>query len=107
MNVIKDITVGEVALIQIITGEVVMGKVQSLDDGVNLEKPMSLIMNPMQGGIGMIPHMAVYLGKELEEITIKESHVVYSTTEFMDDFKAKYQEYLTGIIAPTSADIIQ
>ncbi len=95
----------EVILIQLVTGDVVMGKVEiDSEDGIELLKPMSLIMNPMQGGIGMIPFMAVYLGREKDSHFFKKAHIVSIEHDFMQDFKDKYEEYLTGVITPEIVD---
>jgi len=93
--------IDETILLQLVTGDVVMGLVQAEDeDTIELKKPMSLIMNPMQGGIGMIPYMAVYLGKEKTEQIFNRKHIINIEDDFMQDFKDKYREYLTGIITP-------
>lgn len=97
--------VDEVVLLQLVTGDVVMGQVENdSEDGMEILKPMSLIMNPMQGGIGMIPYLAVYLGKEKDAHFFKQSHIMNIETDFMQDFKDKYQEYLTGVITPEIVD---
>ena len=89
----------EIVLLQLVTGDVVMGKVEiDSEDGMELLKPMSLIMNPMQGGIGMIPYMAVYLGREKESHFFKKEHIVGLEHDFMEDFKIKYDEYLRNIV---------
>jgi hypothetical protein len=88
----------EIVMLQLISGDVVMGKVKiDVEDGIELTKPMSLVMNPMQGGIGMIPYLAVYLGKEKESHFFKKSHIMTIESDFMEEFKVKYDDYLNNI----------
>ncbi len=89
----------EIKLFKLVSGDVVLGKMDLEDlnkEEVIVDKPMQLMLDPTQGGIGMIPYNALYSQIEPEELPFKVEHImefipVHST--FEDD----YIKQTTGI----------
>jgi len=71
-------TAAELEMIKLVTGEVVLGELIGINDGITLKKPMTLILDPMQGGIGMMPYDAVYTQEESEEHTYSDNHIMHN-----------------------------
>ncbi len=89
----------ELRLFKLVSGDVVLGKLDPEDlnkEEVTVSKPMQLMLDPAQGGIGMIPYNALYSQQEPEEWTFKVSHIM----EFIpvhESFKDAYVRQTTGI----------
>ena len=83
-------------MIKIVTGEVIMGKQLPSEDGVLIEKPFALIMDPMQGGVGMMPYNAIYTQSEPEKAIFKEEHIV-ERIDIHETFEEAYIKQTTGI----------
>jgi len=64
-------------MIKLVTGEVVLGELLGNKDGITLKKPMTLMLDPMQGGIGMMPYDAIYTQEETEEHTYDYVHIMH------------------------------
>jgi len=96
----------ELAYVKMVTGDYVIGEVTHDDEAsVTLKKPVSIIFDPMQGGLGFMPYDAMYVMKELEEISIKKEFIIH---EFKGDLipkelEDKYIEFCSGIITPEQA----
>ncbi len=89
-------TVGTVML-KLVTGEVVMGKLkEDRGDCITLLKPMTLMLDPMQGGVGMIPYDAVYTQEEPEEVTWRADVIVHDM-KVHPSFEEAYIKQTTGI----------
>ncbi len=89
----------KVEMIKLVDGDVVLGKLD-LDDlkneTITIEKPMQLMLDPTQGGVGMIPFNAVYTQQELETCTIRSIDVMYPMSVH-ETFKEAYLKQTTGI----------
>ena len=89
------------AYVKMVTGDYVIGEVTHDDEtSLTLKKPVSIIFDPMQGGLGFMPYDAMYVMKELEEINIKKDFIIH---EFKGDLipkelEDKYTEFCSGII---------
>lgn len=93
-----------IKLFKIITGEVILGEVTDKETIYYIKKPVELRFEPMLGGLSFLPYMAVYLGKELDEISIKKDFIVheFERDDIPVELEAKYREYISGIITPTT-----
>jgi len=88
----------KVVVLSLVNNEVVLGRVIAEDDDViELVKPMQLILDPMSGGIGMIPYHAIYRGKDYQEKTFQKKFIMDIIDDCNEEFKEKYSEYVTGI----------
>ncbi len=89
----------EIKLFKLVSGDVVLGKLDPEDLNKKefmVEKPMQLMLDPAQGGIGMIPYNALYSQQEPEEHSFKVEHVM----EFIpvhESFEEAYIKQTTGI----------
>jgi hypothetical protein len=91
----------ELAYVKIISGEYVLGKVEHQDENtIVLKKPISVIFDPMQGGLGFMPYDAMYLMKETPEIIFNKDQLihVFEGDNIPVELKDKYVEFDTGII---------
>jgi len=97
----------EIKMIKLVTGEVVMGRLKERGETFwTFEKPMTLMLDPMQGGVGMIPYDAIYTQEEKEEMTWDKSHVVHDM-KVHPQFEEAYIKQTTGIeTAPTQELIV-
>ena len=87
----------EIVMLKLVTGETVMGKSScSVDGNVTIERPFILMLDPMQGGIGMMPYDIHFTEKEIPEITIREEHILHYI-DCSDQFKDAYIKQTTGI----------
>jgi len=87
----------QVIMIKLATGEVVMGKLkEDTDTEITLEKPMTLMLNPMQGSVGMIPYDVIYTQEEPEEMTWIKNHVIHGM-KVHSQFEEAYIKETTGI----------
>ena len=87
----------EIVMSKLITGEVVMGKSRGdVDHKVTIERPFILMLDPMQGGIGMMPYDIHFTEKEISEITIREEHILHYI-DCSDQFKKAYIKQTIGI----------
>jgi hypothetical protein len=91
----------ELAYVKVISGEYVLGKVEHQDENtIVLKKPISVIFDPMQGGLGFMPYDAMYLMKEVPEIIFSKDKLihVFEGDNIPTELKDKYIEFDTGII---------
>jgi len=88
----------EMKMIKLVTGEVVIGKEINLsDDGLlTLGRPMTLMLDPMQGGVGMIPYDAIYTQEECEEHSWEDQHIMHDL-KIHESFVDAYIKQTTGI----------
>ncbi len=89
-------------MIKLVTGEVVLGKA---DDSVSKEeitllKPMTMMLDPMQGGVGMIPYDAIYTQEEPETITFSRLHIIDAGMAIHPSFEDAYLKQTTGLETP-------
>ena len=96
----------EITMIKLVTGEVVMGKLkEETDETITLEKPMTLMLDPMQGGVGMIPYDAIYTQEEKEEMIWNKSHVVHDM-KVHPQFEEAYIKQTSGIETAPAKELI-
>ena len=94
----------EIRLFKLVSGDVVLGKLDPLDltnEEIVVEKPMQLMLDPTQGGIGMIPYNALYSQVEPEEATFKIEHVM----EFIPVHASFEEAYITQTTKPEIPEI--
>jgi len=89
--------------LKLITGQYVIGDVKNEnEETVILKKPVSLEFNPMAGGLSFIPYDAFYLGKEIEELEIKKSHIMHDFDDIPKEIADNYVKFKSGIdLSPT------
>lgn len=83
-------------MIKLVTGEVVLGdKVGDMLDEVTLTRPMTMMLDPMQGGVGMIPYDAIYTQEEQASKTFKYEHIIDHDMKIHETFENAYIEQLS------------
>ncbi len=88
-------------MFKLVSGDVVLGKgdlgnLGDLSKEITIEKPMQLMLDPTQGGIGMMPFEALYVQKELESHTFRTIDIMYEL-EVHESFEEAYVRQTTGI----------
>lgn len=87
----------EIVMIKLVSGEVVMGrKGEETSQELKIEKPMVLMLDPVQGGIGMMPYDIHFSQKELESLTVNKDHILH-TIDYAKDFEDAYIKQTSGI----------
>ena len=94
-----------IKMLQLITGDVVLGEVSYNGDEVTIKKPMQIMIDPMQG-VGMVPYLVMYTNKEMSEAIFDKKHIVQIMDDFAEEFKNKYIEYSTGIKTEPKLEIL-
>ena len=96
----------KIIMIKLVSGDVVLGKgnVDELNgENITIDKPMQLMLDPTQGGVGMIPYDAVFTQTESDSQTFRSIDVMH-LMEVHETFKEAYIKQTTGI--ETSAPAI-
>ncbi len=86
-------------MIKLVTGDVVLGKGDLEDlnkEEITIEKPMQLMLDPTQGGVGMIPYDAIFCQSEPDSQTFKSEHVIHPMPVH-STFEDAYIKQTTGI----------
>ncbi len=90
----------ETIMFKLVSGDVVMGKGDlskiETDEKFIVEKPMQLMLDPTQGGVGMIPYDAIFSQSEIDSQEFRTKDVMH-TVEIHDSFKEAYLKQTTGI----------
>jgi hypothetical protein len=87
----------ELIMLKLVNGEVVMGKnLDETDTHYFIGKPVVLMMDPIQQGIGMIPLDIMYTGKEVETQIIEKHFVMYELP-VQKEFEEGYIKQTSGI----------
>jgi hypothetical protein len=95
-----------IVMLKLVTGEVVMGKLkEESGETTTLLKPMTLMLDPMQGGVGMIPYDAIYTQEEPEEVTWREDVIVHEM-KVHPQFEEAYIKQITGIETEPAKELI-
>ena len=96
----------ELRMIKLVTGEVVIGKELEavVGEGLRLAKPMTLMLDPMQGGVGMIPYDAIYTQVECEKYSWKTEHIIDPEMPIHESFEEAYIKQTTGIELDAGAE---
>ena len=90
---IQHIKVGQVYTLKIFSGEEVVAKVESVEDGwLELSDPVSLA--PSQTGMALVP--SVFSANATENVRLNSNSVSFVATT-ADEVKDKYREASTGI----------
>jgi len=91
--------------LKLVTGEYVIG--QEIDG--KIKKPVSIVFDPMQGGLGFMPYDAVYLMTEVQEISFKDEVIMHKFTgnEIPKEIVDKYREFVTGLVGTPEAGVAQ
>jgi len=95
----------EIKMYKMVTGEVVMGNLkEKTEESLTLTKPVTLMLDPMQGGVGMIPYDAIYTQEEPQDFTWDTKFIMHEM-KVQTQFEDAYLKQVTGIETP-SKDII-
>ncbi len=90
----------EIGMVKLVSGDVIMGRmdlIEMVNDGVlTIEKPMQLMLDPTQGGVGMMPYDAIFTQEEPEEKTFQAEHVMHDMPVH-ETFEEAYIKQTTGI----------
>jgi hypothetical protein len=87
----------ELVMIKMISGEVVMGRRDVVtNENYTIGKPVTLMFDPMQQGVAMVPMDSLYTGQELPSVTIKAEHVLYELP-IQKEFEEGYIKHTSGI----------
>jgi hypothetical protein len=89
----------EIGIIKLVSGDVVMGRMdlaEMADGTLVVEKPMQLMLDPTQGGVGMIPYDAIFTQIEQDSVTFKAEHVMHDMPVH-ETFEEAYIKQTTGI----------
>jgi len=90
-----------IKMLQLVTGDVIIGNVVEEDNNLNIEKPLQVMVDPMQG-VGMVPYLTMFTNKEMNNVVISKDKVVVYIEEYDEVFTVKYLEHLTGVITPAN-----
>jgi len=89
----------EIVILKLVSGDVVMGRydLENSPEGKRrILKPMNLMLDPMQGGVGMMPYDAVFSQKEPEMMDFKEEHIMHEIPVH-SSFEEAYIKQTSGI----------
>ena len=87
----------EIKMFKLVTGDVIMGdSTEEIDGSFTIIKPVQLIMDPTQGGVGLMPYGAVFTQEEMDEINIKSEHIMHEF-KVSKPFEDSYINFKTGI----------
>jgi len=89
----------ELVILKLVSGDVVMGRYDeenSPEGKRRLLKPMNLMLDPMQGGVGMMPYDAVFSQEEPEFMDFKEEHIMHNI-KVHPTFEEAYVKQTSGI----------
>ena len=88
----------EFKMIKLITGEVVLGKLKEESNGdIVLDKPVTIILDPIQGGVGMVPYDAIYTQIEQEEKMFIKEQIFDNNMSIHSSFEEAYLKQTTGL----------
>ena len=86
-----------VVMFKLVTGEVVMGRViEENDTELKVGKPVTLTLDPIQQGVGMIPYDAIYTQEEPSEFTFEKKFIMHNL-KVHPDFEEAYIKHSTNI----------
>ncbi len=91
-----------VAMYKMVTGEVVIGRVEDesiTEDQITIERPLLLMLDPAQGGVGMIPYDAIYTQEEIKEFTFDTKNIIHEM-KVHPSFEEAYVKQTTKIETP-------
>jgi len=89
-------------IIQLVNGENIIGNVVDSDNDevITIHHPMSLMLDPMSGGLGMIPYLSLFTGALLEYKEFAKKHVitVLESDEISKEIVERYNEYKNQVL---------
>lgn len=98
----KNINETPIGIIQLVNSENIIGPVTTTPDetSVYIEHPMSLMLDPMSGGLGMMPYLAIYTGTLLDGKVIDKKHIVgiIEEADLTPEILEKYNEYSSQVL---------
>jgi len=89
------------AILQLVNSENIIGMISNtLDETITIEYPMSLMLDPMSGGLGMMPYLAIYTGTIQDEKIISKKHIlgILEEKDLTPEIAAKYFEYKEQVL---------
>ncbi len=94
-------TVEKTSIVQLVNNENIIGVVSNTDEtSITIEYPMSLMLDPMSGGLGMIPYLSIYTGTLTDVKTFYKKHIIdiLDSTEINKDIIEKYDDYKNQVL---------
>ncbi len=88
-----------VIMIKLVSGDVVLGKgnIEDLEtETIVIERPMQLMLDPTQGGVGMIPYDAIFTQAESDVQSFRSIDVMHPMSVH-ETFEEAYINQTTGI----------
>lgn len=93
-------------MIKLVTGEVVIGDIIDINDEIiTMSKPMLLMLDPTQGGVGMIPYDIIYTQQELESKVFKIMHIIEENMYIDKSFSDAYVDQISDKAAEVLPEI--
>jgi len=92
------------AIIQLSNSENIIGPISYSthpdEDSITVEYPMSLMLDPMSGGLGMMPYLAIYTGTLSDSKTFSKKHIVNVVEEddLTPEIVEKYNDYKKQVL---------
>jgi len=89
------------AILQLVNSENIIGMISNtLDDTIIIDYPMSLMLDPMSGGLGMMPYLAIYTGTVQDEKIISKKHIlgIIEEKDLTPEIANKYHEYKEQVL---------
>ena len=82
-------------LISMVNGDnVLIDYIETKGDTVIGKYPMSMVIDAQQGGLGMVPYLAVFTGKIEKEFSLSTNFIIKITDDLLEDIKTNYSNYL-------------
>jgi len=92
------------AIIQLSNSENIIGPISYSthpdEESITVEYPMSLMLDPMSGGLGMMPYLAIYTGTLADSKTFSKKHIVNVIEEedLTPEIIEKYNDYKKQVL---------
>ena len=93
-----------IAIIQLANSENIIGPISYSthpdEESITVEYPMSLMLDPMSGGLGMMPYLAIYTGTLADSKTFSKKHIVNVIEEedLTPEIIEKYNDYKKQVL---------
>lgn len=89
------------AIVQLVNSENIIGYIETSENEIIMEYPMTLMLDPMSGGLGMMPYLAIYTGTILNETIIDKKHIIGIIEEeiITKEIVEKYQDYKNEVLS--------
>ena len=93
----------EVKFIRTLHNQLIIGKVTDSQDTITVRQPYNII--PSAAGLELTPLDFELVGKEIEEITLSKSQLMYFTDPSLD-LKTSYLKVISGIETEVKKELI-